>query len=128
VWLLLDTHAVLWLVQGDARLSDPARRRIESAQRSELFISDLLLLELAMLIKKGRVTVRIEPTVFIDGLARRFAVVPLDATIAVRAMDLPLPLGDPFDRVFVATALALDATLVTRDAAIHDSGLVPVVW
>ena len=126
--LLLDTHAALWLVQGDARLSDAARRRIESAERSDLLISDLLLLELAMLIRKGRVTVKTEPTAFVDGLSRRFTVVPLDAAIAVRAMDLALPQGDPFDRVFVATALALDAALVTRDAAIRDSGLISVVW
>ena len=126
--LLLDTHAALWLVQGDARLSDAARRRIERAPRNDLFVSDLLLLELAMLIRKRRVTVKTEPTAFLDRLARRFAVVPLDATIAVRAMDLLLPQGDPFDRVFVATALALDAELVTRDAAIRESGLVSVVW
>lgn len=126
--LLLDTHAALWLVQGDSRLGNAARTRIERAPRSELFISDLLMLELAMLIKKGRVTVKAEPTAFLDRLARCFQVVPLDSTIAVRAMDLPLPDGDPFDRVFVATALGLDAELVTRDGAIRDSGLVTVVW
>ena len=126
--LLLDTHAALWLVQGDSRFGDAARTRIERAPRSDLFISDLLLLELAMLIRKGRVTVKTRPAAFLDRLARRFEVVPVNAEIAVRAMDFPLPQGDPFDRVFVATALELDAELVTRDTAIRESGLVTAVW
>jgi PIN domain nuclease of toxin-antitoxin system len=126
--LLLDTHAALWLVQGDARLGDAARARIERASPGDLFISDLLLLELAMLLKKGRVIVKTRPADFLDRLARRFEVVPLTSIIAVRAMGLPLPQGDPFDRVFVATAIEIRAELVSRDAAIRESSLVPVVW
>ncbi len=126
--LLLDTHAAVWLVQGDGRLGDTARKRIERASQSDLLISDLLLLELAMLVRKGRVAVKTPPAAFLDRLARRFQVVPLSSMIAVRAMDLPLPHGDPFDRVFVATAIELRAELVTRDAAIRESGLIPVVW
>ena len=126
--LLLDTHAALWLVQGDARLGDGARRRIEAARSSDLAISDLVLLELAMLIQKKRVVVKADPTIFLDRLAHRFVVVPVNGTIAVEAMALELEQGDPFDRVFVATARHLHAELVTRDAAIHNSGLVAVVW
>ena len=126
--LLLDTHAALWLVQGDARLSRAARTAIERAPRKDLLISDLVLLELAILINKGRVTLKTDAAAFLESLAGRFEVVPLDASIAVRAMDLALPQGDPFDRVYVATALALGAGLVTRDASIRSSGLVTVVW
>lgn len=128
VSLLLDTHAALWLVQGDSRLGDRARQRIESARPTDLAISDMLLLELAMLIQKRRVVVKGDSAVFLDRLAHRFVVVPVSGTIAVDAMSLGLEQGDPFDRVFVATARSLSAELVTRDAAIHKSGLVPVVW
>ncbi|MFW5744066.1 MAG: type II toxin-antitoxin system VapC family toxin [bacterium] len=126
--LLLDTHAALWLVQGDARLSDRALTRIGGTNRDELFVSDMLLLELSMLIRKERIRVRSSTLDFVTRLAARFELAPVNPAIAVRAMELPLPQGDPFDRVFVATALELEAELVTRDAAITDSGLVPVVW
>ncbi|MFW5738108.1 MAG: type II toxin-antitoxin system VapC family toxin [Spirochaetota bacterium] len=126
--LLLDTHAALWLVQGDARLSDRALTRIGGTNRDELFVSDMLLLELSMLIRKERIRVRSSTLDFVTRLAARFELAPVNPAIAVRAMELPLPQGDPFDRVFVATALELEAELVTLDAAITDSGLVPVVW
>lgn len=126
--LLLDTHAALWLVQGDARLSDRALARIRASNRNELFVSGMLLLELSMLIRKDRVRVRSSALDFVAGLAARFEVVPMSAAIAVRAMELSLPQGDPFDRVMVATALELEADLVTRDSAITESGLVPIVW
>jgi PIN domain nuclease of toxin-antitoxin system len=128
VSLVLDTHAALWLVQGDSRLGDQARQRIESARSGDLAISDMVLLELAMLIEKRRVVVKVDPAIFLDRLANRFVVVPVNGTIAVEAMSLDLVQGDPFDRVCVATARHLNAELVTRDAAIRQSGLVRVVW
>lgn len=126
--LVLDTHAALWLVQGDPRLPGNARSRIESTGREELLISDLLLLELSMLIHKKRVMIAGEPGPFLEHLAARFTVVAIDSEIAARAMSIMLPQGDPFDRIFIATALRHNAELVTRDRAIHGSALVPVIW
>jgi PIN domain nuclease of toxin-antitoxin system len=128
VSLILDTHAALWLVQGDNRLSERARSRIEAAAPDELVISDLLLLELAILIDRGRVKLKSDPARFLKRLGRRFLVIPVDADIASEAIALPLPQGDPFDRVFVATARSMSAELITRDAGIHESRLVSVVW
>lgn len=126
--LVLDTHAALWLVQGNARLSPTARSRIEAAQAEDLLISDLMLLELSMLVHKERITIAGEIEPFIDSFSRRFRLCPIDASIAARAMSLGLPHGDPFDRVFVATAIERDAALVTKDRAITDAAVVPVVW
>lgn len=126
--LLLDTHAALWLVQGDARLGTGARARIDAARPTELAISDMLLLELAMLVEQGRVVLKTDTAGFLNRLASRFLVIPINGTIAIEAMALGLEEADPFDRVFVATARQTDAELVTRDEAISRSGLVPVVW
>lgn len=48
----------------------------------------------------------------------------VDATTSI-ARDM---LADPWDRFIVGTARALALPLVTRDEAIHDTGIVPVVW
>lgn len=125
---MIDTHAALWLVDGDARLSPTARSRIERSNRSELLVSDLLLLELSMLIWKGQVTIAGSRQSFLERLANCFTVAPINPNIADQAMSLPLPQGDPFDRVFVATAIQHDAALVTRDAIIRDAALVATVW
>jgi PIN domain nuclease of toxin-antitoxin system len=48
-----------------------------------------------------------------------FHFIPVDNTIARIAVELPEPLhSDPADRIIIATALSLGATLVTRDRKI----------
>lgn len=126
--LLLDTHAALWLVQGDARLGDDALARTAELRRDELCISDLLLLELSILISKGRVVVDEAPVTFLRDLAARFHTLPIHSAVAALAPELPLPQADPFDRVFVATAKYHGLPIVTRDGAIRESGIVETIW
>ena len=87
-----------------------------------------VLLEPSLLISKGRVSVSGPPVAFMREFARRFHVLPIDADIAILATQLPLPQGDPFDRIFVATAQLHGLPLVTRDASIRDSGLIETIW
>lgn len=65
---------------------------------------------------------------FLPSLAEALEVLPIVPAIASSASALALPQGDPFDRIIVATALHHGLTLVTKDAAITQSGLVPVLW
>lgn len=126
--LLLDTHAALWLVEGNPRLGPAVRERVSRLSRDELHVSDMVLLELSMLISKGRVVVASEPAVFLREFAARFHLIRMDSDIAAAAMDIDLPHGDPFDRVLVATAIHHTLPFATRDSAIRDSGLVETVW
>ena len=52
---LLDTHAVLWAAEGDVRLGTSAAELLRSLKTGEAVISDITLLEIAMLAKKGRI-------------------------------------------------------------------------
>lgn len=126
--VLLDTHAALWLVQGDDRLSPAALSRLQELDRDEILVSDLMLFELALLITKRRVVVDERLGSFLNDFAAHFHVLPVDAPIAATAAELALPQGDPFDRIFVATAVRHALPLVTRDREIRDSGLVPTIW
>lgn len=120
--VLLDTHALVWLVAGDARLSAEARESIEAAaaQRS-VHVSAITPWEIAMLVAKGRLVLDrdvmewVQATLALPGL--RMA--PLEPAVAVASTRLPGELhGDPADRLIVATARHLGATLVTADAAL----------
>ncbi len=126
--VLLDTHAALWLVQGEDRLSPAALSRLGELDRDEIYVSDLMLFELALLITKRRVVVDEGLGSFLNDFAAHFHVLPVDAVIAAKAAELALPQGDPFDRIFVATAVRHALPLVTRDREIRDSGLVPTIW
>lgn len=125
---LLDTHAILWTLEDDIRLGTSARKVVSQAVFHELAISALSLLEISMLLEKGRIQLDLAPIDFLKKIEISFTVIPLDAIIASEAMQIPLPQGDPFDRVIVATARNRGFTLITKDRAIKESGLVPVIW
>ena len=126
--LLLDTHAAVWLLQGDRRLGAAARRALSRRDAEPPCISDIVLLEMSLLLGSGRVVVGMDPRAFLHRVAACFRVLGIDADIAATAPELALPHADPFDRVIVATALRHRLRLVTRDRAITESDLVEVLW
>jgi len=128
---LLDTHAFLWASDPKdlKQLSLKARRIIENAAPGALAISDNTIIEIGYLLHVGKLDFGTKCPV--DALAPGFAKVtriPISLTAAINAPSLALPHGDPHDRLIVATALELSVPLITKDANITDSGLVPVIW
>jgi PIN domain nuclease of toxin-antitoxin system len=114
--VVLDTHALVWLVNGDAQLSDAARTLIDGA--SAVWVSAITPWEIGMLVAKGRLTLArdvddwLEQVLALPGL--RLAA--LDPRVAIASTRLPGSLhGDPADRLIAATARHLGAVLVTAD-------------
>ena len=124
----LDTHAVIWSVTDDTRLGAQARGAISGVAKGSLLIADAVLLEISMLLKKGRIVVAGEGMAFLARVEELFEIVPINARIADLAARLDLPHGDPFDRVITATAKVHSIPLLTRDRAITDSGVVEIIW
>jgi PIN domain nuclease of toxin-antitoxin system len=125
---LLDTHAVLWAAENDARLGVEAAAFIRACQSGDVVMSDLTLLEIAMLVKKGRVSLNVPLRDYLRGLQSTYPVLAIDADISALAMDLDLPGADPFDRVIVATALHHELPLATRDRVIAGANVVRTLW
>jgi len=120
--VLLDTHALVWLVVGDGQLRLAVRQRIETAaQAQQLWVSAITPWEIGMLVAKGRLVLDrdvmdwLQAALSLPGIR----VAPLEPALAVASTRLPGELhGDPADRLIVATARHLGATLVTADAAL----------
>ena len=118
--LLLDTHCWVWAQLGLVdRLSRPALAAIRRAEQSgSLRISVISIWELGMLEKRGRVALPNTIARWVDEALGKSGVSLAELTpeIAIESMHLPGDLhGDPADRLIVATARVLGASLLTKD-------------
>jgi len=118
--ILLDTHTLVWLDEGNKKLGKKSRARIDQSLKSdELYVSAISFWEVAMLIEKGRLNMQINV-----GLWRRNLLdnglkeSPISGEIAINSASLNNFHGDPADRMIVATAISLSSILCTADKKI----------
>jgi PIN domain nuclease of toxin-antitoxin system len=126
--VVLDTHAVIWYLSGSNELSPTARLVIQTAERNgdDVFISAISLVEIVYLAERGRL-----PPVALDRLGdalkdstRSLVVAPLDTAVAETVRTIPRDIvPDMPDRIIAATAVRLNAELVTRDRRLHAAGV-----
>ena len=118
--LLLDTHVLVWLDEGNPRLGKIALQTIiEALSLGQLGVATISFWEVAMLVEKQRLTMQTELDVWRSDLLRTGLLeVPLRGTTAIRAGQLQLFHGDPADRMIVASAIENGATLMTADTKI----------
>ena len=125
--LLLDTHAFLWFVTGDERLSRRARRAME-AEDSELLLSAAVVWEMAIKAGLGRLVLPATVGDYVaEKLAEGFSVLAIDWVHAAAVEQLPLHHRDPFDRLLAAQALSERLPLVSSDPLFRSYG-VKVIW
>lgn len=115
--ILLDTHVLVWLYQGELhRVPAAVQRRLE---REQLGISPFVELELGYLYEAGRI--RPSPHTVIEELGTRLELVVADvAAAAVCRVALGLTwTRDPLDRLLAAHATVTGLPLVTKDETIR---------
>jgi PIN domain nuclease of toxin-antitoxin system len=129
--ILLDTHVALWLAYQPEKLSQAAFDAIsdEDTLHSGISLSAASVYELTWLLERGRLTVSVDSSEFLQELDRRFLILPIDGKISMRAARIPSPFhGDPMDRLIVATALHANLTLITADRSILSSKICKLLW
>ena len=115
-----DTHAVLWYLFEQDRLSESAHRFMETIDVNGDFIafSSITLVEVLYLCEKGRLPVTFF-TNLIDELESGvscFVEAPLNREVAQSMQRVPRgEVPDMPDRIIAATAVALDVPLISRD-------------
>jgi PIN domain nuclease of toxin-antitoxin system len=126
---VLDTHAIVWFVENDPRLSTGVKTVMRNPANS-FIVPTMALVEIKFLHSKGRITTDLA------GVYQRFVnsanctVHPLDEEVVAQ-----VPMGlDIHDAVIVATALVhrdirqQPTTLITKDNSITQSGLIQTLW
>jgi PIN domain nuclease of toxin-antitoxin system len=130
--IVLDTHALIWWVTGAAKLSTRAQRAIARALRGgPVVASAITLFEIATAARRGRLVLSGPLEQWLSSLLLlpelRFE--PVSARIAQLAGAFADPMsGDPADRIIAATAMELQASLVTADERLLRSPHVRALW
>jgi PIN domain nuclease of toxin-antitoxin system len=122
--ILLDTHAVLWWLAGDASLSAVARRTIAEPS-NEVLVSSASIWEIAIKRSLGKLTV---PNGLLEAISEDGLIfLAISPWHAWRAGELPWHHRDPFDRLLAAQALVEGIPLVTADPSFSPYG-VGILW
>jgi PIN domain nuclease of toxin-antitoxin system len=116
--VVLDTNALIWLLERNVRIGQRAVEQVDEALRtSRVMMSAASVWEVAVFVSKNRISIDKPLDQWrIDALQLGIEEVPLDGEVAIEAVALAGLHPDPADRFIVATALRMKATLVTSDA------------
>jgi PIN domain nuclease of toxin-antitoxin system len=129
---VLDTHAWIWWVTNDRRLSARAGAAIaRAARRGELYVSVYSVWEIAKKVEMGQLTLDRPLDEWLDAAlaVAGLQVAELTRVILVDSCRLTQPFhGDPADQIIVATTRSLSATLITKDTRLRDYAHVRSVW
>lgn len=114
--ILLDTHAFLWWITDDQKLSSRAREVISDAE-NELFFSAASGWEISIKVQLGRLKLPEEPERFIPEQLRMNFIrsVPIQMRHALFVSTLPKHHRDPFDRMLVAQAQLEEMSILSAD-------------
>ncbi len=121
---LLDTHTLLWFLQGDKKLSDKARQLIDSPRNSK-FLSIVSLWEIAVKVSLGKLVLdKSFERLFPEQLYfNRIQILDITVDSLTKLTTLPFHHRDPFDRLIIAQALVEDLPIIGADAAFDAYGI-----
>ncbi len=122
--VLLDTHAFLWAITGDERLSETARETfLNSANR--LFFSAVSMWEICIKISLGKLSLKrgwlkkIQNELMINAVQW----LPIEMSHCAELTKLSFHHRDPFDRMLIAQAMVEDLLLLSRDKRLSAYGI-----
>ena len=126
--LLLDTHALIWWLAGDAALSVAARTAITD-ESSEIFVSAASAWEITTKYRIGKLDQAAVLASDIAGAVAQqgFQELPISLRHAQIAGSLPGPHRDPFDRMLIAQSISETMTLVSQEKLFAPYG-VQLLW
>lgn len=129
--VVADTHALVWFLFEQERLSPAAAKALDAAAEGPgaILVSAISLVELTYLVEKGRLPAAVLARVgALADSASGLSVVPVDAAVARAVASVPrTEVPDLPDRIIAATAVHMGVPLVSRDGKIVAS-CVRTIW
>jgi PIN domain nuclease of toxin-antitoxin system len=122
---LLDTHTLIWFLNGDKDLSEKARKTIEKGGN---LLSIASIWEIAIKVSLGKLDLNASFKDFTDQIAaNNIKVLPITIADTNTILNLPFHHKDPFDRIIIAQSLNNELMLISKDGAFASYGL-RTIW
>jgi len=131
---ILDTHALVWYLEGNKLLGKQAKAIIDAAE-SQMVLPLIALAEAAFIIERGRTSIPTVPdllgSVFADSRIEIYAITLNIFEWSLTPKGLRIP--ELHDRLIVSTGLYLQdlgytVSILTKDGNITSAGVLPVIW
>ena len=118
--LLVDTHILLWFLEGNNLLS-AARRQIIAEPQNDVFVSIASLWDTAIQISIGKLTLTASLADVIKQIsAENIEILPISPAHILQVSTLPFHHRDPFDRLIIAQAQIEKLSVITEDQNFAD--------
>jgi PIN domain nuclease of toxin-antitoxin system len=130
--IVADTHVIVWNALRSDKLSKKAKKAISVANEGDgIIFCEISLWEIAMLIKKGRLSVDVGYQEFVGLVSEsnKYVFQGITPAIAELSADF-LSRGnkDPADAIIAATSIVQKAELVTADKVLRQSKSIATIW
>lgn len=120
---LVDTHAFLWFVFADDRLSRHAEEMLTGGDRAVLSVVSLWEIAVKLTIDKLRLGMSYPDFLIRCVLSREIDVLSIELPHLIEYVQLPMHHRDPFDRLLIAQGRAEGLPVVTADKRFGEYGI-----
>lgn len=121
--VLLDTHALIWYLEGNQNLAS-AHRQLIVRSETEVFVSIASLWEIAVKTSIGKLTISRSITEILKQLSTQsIDILGIQPGHVLQVATLPLHHRDPFDRMIIAQSKVEFLPVITSDKMFADYGI-----
>ncbi len=124
---LIDTHALIWFLNGDIDISQKARKIIEESETVN-YISIASLWEMSIKISLGKLELKTPFAKIAEKIdSNGFQILPITFEDTLTLSDLPFHHRDPFDRILISQSINNKLLIISKDKYFESYG-VPLAW
>ena len=126
---VVDSHALLWFITEDKRLSSVAEQILDRAEVGEVmvFVPTIVLAEINNIVRKKNLEITIEEILDRIEQGDGLAIAAFDLTVFQTMLRLPQN-WEIHDRIIAATAVYSEAKLITRDEVLRNADEIETLW
>ena len=124
---LLDTHTLIWLINGDIKLSKKALETIELST-ARVVVSVVSFWEIAIKVSLGKLELTLPFSEIINKVNDSgFGIMGITFDHTLQLSQLPFHHRDPFDRTLIAQTLSEDLVIISKEK-LFDEYNVKRIW